>query len=80
MLTIDEAIKKLQYARLLLGGDKPLLLCLTGSEGKDVEVNSLEIVNEGIGQYVVVKAGQTAPGEESGGRGTPGSAEAPAER
>jgi hypothetical protein len=43
-------------------------------------VGALGIVNEGIGyesQYVVVKGEQTTPGEESGGRGAPGSADVP---
>jgi hypothetical protein len=62
LVTIDEAIKKLQHARFLMGGDKPLSLRIAGSEMDGVNVDSLEVVTEpngGESQCVQVNVNKT---------------------
>jgi hypothetical protein len=55
MVTIDEAIELLQKAKASIGGDKVLILSLTGSELEDANVDRLELINDGNSQYIEVQ-------------------------
>lgn len=45
-VTIDDALRVLAQAKVQIGGDKCLLLCLATSELEDVDVNELSIVDD----------------------------------
>lgn len=57
-VTIDQALKTLEKAKRLMGGDKVLILSLTGSGLECVNVNNLKVINdpEDQGTYVEVRA------------------------
>lgn len=54
-ITIDEAIRKLRLAKDQIGGDKCLILSLSGSGIEEANVNELYIIKEGESTYVQVR-------------------------
>lgn len=54
-LTIDQALRVLQDARNLMGGDRCLILSLSGSEIEDASVNGMAIQIDGESKYVEVR-------------------------
>jgi hypothetical protein len=55
LITIDQAIKTLQKAKRLIGGDKVLTVSLTGSGLEEVDAIKMKIVNDGDSQYIQLR-------------------------
>lgn len=54
VVCIDKALALLKEAKRRMGGDKVLILSLSGSGLEEVDVSSLRIIQEAESQYVQV--------------------------